>query len=167
MASPGRLHGFTHLPGPGPASGMGRGPLGHIAVRPKDLPELPTSVRPPAHARPRPRQATGQTRSTDLLYRLRRPGTTNAAVVTGGINSGWLHAPTNTKITNNQRRRSWSEACETRGRTVFSTCSQSLLDIEPPYRSHTVEHCANASRYVADRANPLDDRKEVSDCTGR
>lgn len=52
---------LSHLPGPGPASGKPRGPLGHIAVRPKDLPELPASVRPPGHARPQPRQDTGPT----------------------------------------------------------------------------------------------------------
>lgn len=32
----------------------------------QSLPELPASVRPPDHARPQTRQATGQTRSTDL-----------------------------------------------------------------------------------------------------
>ncbi|GAA4857085.1 hypothetical protein GCM10023235_38350 [Kitasatospora terrestris] len=32
----GRLRGFTHLPGPGPASSKNGGPLGQIAVRPKE-----------------------------------------------------------------------------------------------------------------------------------
>lgn len=31
----GRLHGFTHFPGSGPASSKTRGPLDHIAARPK------------------------------------------------------------------------------------------------------------------------------------
>lgn len=62
----GRLHGFTHLPGLGPASSKIRGPLDHIAVRLKDLTELPASVRPPDHARPQPGQDTDQSRSTDL-----------------------------------------------------------------------------------------------------
>lgn len=34
----------------------------------KSLPELPTSVRPPDHARPQTGQATGQTRSADMRH---------------------------------------------------------------------------------------------------
>jgi hypothetical protein len=54
---------LSHLPGRGPSPGKPRGPLGHIAVRPKDLPELHASVRPPGHARPPPGQDTGPTPS--------------------------------------------------------------------------------------------------------
>ncbi|GAB2863329.1 hypothetical protein GCM10027074_33230 [Streptomyces deserti] len=35
VAGAGRLHGFSHLPGPGPASSKTRGPLVHIAGRSK------------------------------------------------------------------------------------------------------------------------------------
>jgi hypothetical protein len=58
----GRLRGFTHLPGPEPASSKTGGPLGHIAARSKTCPRSRASLRPPDHARPQTRQDTGQNR---------------------------------------------------------------------------------------------------------
>lgn len=52
--------GFTHLPGPGPASGKARGPLVQIPGRITTCPSCRASVRPPDHARPQPGQDTGQ-----------------------------------------------------------------------------------------------------------
>lgn len=63
MAEAGRLYGFSHLPGPGPASSKTRGPLVHIAGRSKACPSCqpaygplimldPRSGRPPAKPAP-------------------------------------------------------------------------------------------------------------------
>lgn len=63
----GRLHGFSHLPGSGPASSKTRGATRSNSGQDHSLPELPASVRPPNHhARPQTGQDTGKTRYTDL-----------------------------------------------------------------------------------------------------
>lgn len=54
MAAVGRLHGFSHLPGPGPASSKTRGPLVHIAVRLKACPSCQPAYGPLAMLDPRP-----------------------------------------------------------------------------------------------------------------
>ncbi|MFJ5825878.1 NUDIX domain-containing protein [Streptomyces microflavus] len=48
----GRLHGFSHLPGSGPASSKTRRATRSNSGQDHSLPELPASVRPPDHARP-------------------------------------------------------------------------------------------------------------------
>jgi hypothetical protein len=48
------LRGFSHLPGPGPASSKTRGPLVHIAVRPKACPSCQPAYGPLIMLDPRP-----------------------------------------------------------------------------------------------------------------
>lgn len=74
VAGAGDFRGFTHLPGPGPALGKARGPLGHIAGRgkparvagpaygPLAMPD-PRPGRPPAKAAPGRRGTTEKSRS--------------------------------------------------------------------------------------------------------
>lgn len=50
----GRLPDFSHLPGPGPASSKTRGPLVHIAVRPKACPSCQPAYGPMIMLVPRP-----------------------------------------------------------------------------------------------------------------
>ena len=54
MAKAGRLHGFSHLPGPGPASSKTRGPLVHIAGRSKACPSCQPAYGPLTMPDPRP-----------------------------------------------------------------------------------------------------------------
>jgi hypothetical protein len=54
VAEAGRLHGFSHLPGPGPASSKTRGPLAHIAVRSKACPSCQLAYGPLVMLDPRP-----------------------------------------------------------------------------------------------------------------
>jgi hypothetical protein len=49
-----------------PTPSKTRGPIGHISGQAKGCPISRASVRPPDHARPQTRQATGQSRSTSL-----------------------------------------------------------------------------------------------------
>jgi hypothetical protein len=54
MAEAGRLHGFSHLPGSGPASSKTRGPLVHIAGRSKACPSCQPAYGPLIMLDPKP-----------------------------------------------------------------------------------------------------------------
>ncbi|MFJ9684974.1 EndoU domain-containing protein [Streptomyces bacillaris] len=93
--------GFTHLPGPGPASGKARGPLVQIPGRITTCPSCQASVRPPDHARPQPGQDTGQSPLRRPHARSRLTATPTA---TRAYNRALLRTPTDRPKFADQRK---------------------------------------------------------------
>ena len=93
--------GFTHLPGPGPASGKARGPLVQIPGRITTCPSCRASVRPPDHARPQPGQDTGRSPLRRPHARSRLTATPTA---TGADNTALPRTPTDRPEFADQRK---------------------------------------------------------------